>query len=174
MIRNPGKDRSKCCCRFVSLPIPGSWHNREFIYFGFLNACLSEGAEKAMKEQSKSKGQLEATISEAIIRFEKEFMGRGPLEAKSYIIDDMVLVRLKNVLTQAELMLAEASDNTNGRELIKKTRITLLEQGRSLLESAIEQIIETKIVSLHTDISTITGERIILFSLTEPVKLGPQ
>ncbi|MCG8336038.1 MAG: DUF2294 domain-containing protein [Proteobacteria bacterium] len=127
-----------------------------------------------MKEQSKSKGQLEATISEAIIRFEKEFMGRGPLEAKSYIIDDMVLVRLKNVLTQAELMLAEASDNTNGRELIKKTRITLLEQGRSLLESAIEQIIETKIVSLHTDISTITGERIILFSLTEPVKLGPQ
>ena len=127
-----------------------------------------------MKEQSKSKGQLEATISEAVIRFEKEFMGRGPLEAKSYIIDDMVLVRLKNVLTQAELMLAEASDNTNGRELIKKTRITLLEQGRSLLESAIEQIIETKIVSLHTDISTITGERIILFSLTEPVKLGPQ
>lgn len=127
-----------------------------------------------MKEPSKSKGQIEATISEAIIRFEKEFMGRGPLEAKSYIIDDMILVRLKNVLTQAELMLAEASDNTNGRELIKKIRITLLEQGRGLLESAIEQIIQTKIVSLHTDISTITGERIILFSLAEPVKLGPQ
>ena len=127
-----------------------------------------------MKEPGKSKGQIEATISEAIIRFEKEFMGRGPLEAKSYIIDDMILVRLKNVLTQAELMLAEASDNTNGRELIKKIRITLLEQGRGLLESAIEQIIQTKIVSLHTDISTITGERIILFSLAEPVKLGPQ
>lgn len=59
---------------------------------------------------SKTKGQVEAEICEAVIKFEKEYMGRGPLETKAYIIDDMVLVRLKNVLTQAELRLAEATD----------------------------------------------------------------
>ena len=117
----------------------------------------------------KTRGQLEAEICEAVIRFEKEFMGRGPLEAKAYVLDDMVLVRLKQVLTQAELKLAEATDRSDGRELIKRVRITLLEQGRPLLESAIEKILGANIKSLHTDISTITGERVILFSLVRPV-----
>jgi uncharacterized protein YbcI len=117
----------------------------------------------------KTKGQIEADICDAVIKFEKEYMGRGPLETKAYIIDDMVLVRLKNVLTPAELKLTEASDPKDGRELIKRIRITLLEQGRPLLESAVEEIIGVKIKSLHTDISTVTGERVILFSLAAPV-----
>ena len=117
---------------------------------------------------NKTKGQLEAEICEAVIKFEKEYMGRGPLETKAYILDDMVLVRLKNVLTQAELRLAEATDRKDGRELIKRIRITLLEQGRPLLEAEVEKIIGVKVKSLHTDISTVTGERVILFSLVSP------
>lgn len=113
----------------------------------------------------KTKGQIEAEICEAVIKFEKEYMGRGPLEAKAYIFDDIVLVRLKNVLTQAELKLAQASDRKDGRELIKRIRITLIEQGRPLLEAIVEDSLEVKVKSLHTDISTVTGERVILFSL---------
>ncbi len=71
----------------------------------------------------KTKGQIEAEISEAIIKFEKEYMGRGPDETKTYIIDDMVLVRLKGVLTPAEKQLAKADENTKGRTLIKQVRI---------------------------------------------------
>ena len=118
---------------------------------------------------SKTRGQLEAEICEAVIRFEKEYMGRGPLETKAYILGDLVLVRLKNVLTQAELRLAEAAARKDGRELIKRVRIALLEEGRSLLEATVEEIIGVKIRSLHTDISTVTGERVILFSLAAPV-----
>jgi len=112
-----------------------------------------------------TKGQIEAEICAAVIRFEKEYMGRGPLETKAYILDDMVLVRLKNVLTQAELKLAEAADRKDGRELIKRLRITLIEQGRPLLEALVGQIVGVKVKSLHTDISTVTGERVILFTL---------
>lgn len=121
---------------------------------------------------SKTKGQLEAEICDAVIKFEKEYMGRGPLETKAYIIGDMVLVRLKNVLTQAELRLAEANDRKDGRELIKRVRIALLEQGRPLLESTVEEIVGVKTRSLHTDISTVTGERVILFSLAAPISFG--
>jgi uncharacterized protein YbcI len=117
---------------------------------------------------NKTKGQLEAEICDAVIKFEKEYMGRGPLETKAYIIDDMVLVRLKNVLTQSELRLADTADRKDGRELIKRIRITLLEQGRPLLEEAIEKISGVKVKSLHTDISTVTGERMILFTLVSP------
>lgn len=112
-----------------------------------------------------TKGQIEAQISEAVIKFEKEYMGRGPLEAKAYIIDDLVLVRLKGVLTPAEIQLAKAPENTRGRELIKQTRIELLERGRTLLEAVVQSITARTVVSLHTDISTITGERVIIFGL---------
>jgi len=116
----------------------------------------------------RTKGQLEAQICDAVVRFEKEFMGRGPVETKAYIIDDMVLVRLKGVLTQAELRLADAGQPQDGRELIKRLRIALLEQGRPFLESVIKEIVGVGVKSLHTDISTVTGERVILFSLTSP------
>ncbi|MFW6333533.1 MAG: DUF2294 domain-containing protein [Thermodesulfobacteriota bacterium] len=120
---------------------------------------------QGVKVKKKTKGQLEAEICEAVIKFEKEYMGRGPLETKAYIIEDMVLVRLRNVLTQAELKLAAAPDSKDGRELVKRIRITLLEQGRPLLEEAVEKILGVKMKTLHTDISTVTGERVIIFSL---------
>ncbi len=116
--------------------------------------------------KNRTKGQIEAEICEAVIKFEKEFMGRGPLEAKAYLIEDMmVLVRLRSVLTKAELKLAEGTESKDGRELVKRLRITLLEQGRPLLEEAVEKITGMKVKSMHTDISTVTGERVILFSL---------
>ena len=92
-------------------------------------------------------------------------MGRGPLETKTYLLDDIVFVRLKNVLTTAELKLAEAADKHQGRELVKQARQKLLEHGRPLLEEVIRDILGVGVRSLHTDISTRTGERIIVFSL---------
>ena len=115
-----------------------------------------------------SQVQLQIDISEAITKFEKEYMGRGPLETKTYIIDDLVIVRLKGVLTQAEYQLAKAGDNSRGRELIKQVRIELLERGRPLLEAVVESLTSRKVQSLHTDISTTTGERLIVFTLSAP------
>lgn len=112
-------------------------------------------------------GRLEAEISEAVIKFEKEYMGRGPLETKCYIIDDLILVRLKGVLTQAEKQLATAADRPTGRKLIKQVRIELLETGRPLLEAAIKSITGVSVVSMHTDISVNTGELVIIFSLED-------
>jgi len=112
----------------------------------------------------KTKGEIESQISEAIIRFEKEYMGRGPTETKTYIIKDMILVRLKGVLTPAEEQLAKTSD---GAELIKRTRAQLLEGARLLLENIISNITGHQVKSLHTDISTKTGERIIIFVLAQ-------
>ena len=114
-----------------------------------------------------SKRESEREISRAIVRFEKEFMGRGPLDAKTFIIEDMVLVRLKNVLTPAELKLSESEERTRGRYLIKQVRQELIEQGRPLLDAVIQDILGMNVVSLHTDISARTGERVIVFTLDQ-------
>ncbi|OFW55038.1 MAG: hypothetical protein A2163_08820 [Actinobacteria bacterium RBG_13_35_12] len=111
-----------------------------------------------------TKGQIESQISEAIIKFEKEYMGRGPMETKTYIIKDMIFIRLKGVLTPAEEQLAKTAD---GSELIKKIRIKLLEGARLLLENIISDLTGYQVKSLHTDISTKTGERIIIFTLEQ-------
>ncbi|WDT75661.1 MAG: DUF2294 domain-containing protein [Candidatus Manganitrophus sp.] len=117
-----------------------------------------------MPTGKKTKGQVEAEISNAIIQFEKDYMGRGPKETQTYIIDDMILVRLKGVLTPAEQQLAK---NPEGANLIKQVRSNLLEQGRGLLSELIEKMTSLKVISLHTDISTKSGERVIIFSLSE-------
>lgn len=118
----------------------------------------------------KSKGELEAEISQAIIRFKKEYMGRGPLSVRTYLLDDMALVRLQGVLTPAEQKLAAVEERSRGRDLIKQVRLELIEHGRPLLEAVIQGILGVKIISLHTDISTTTGESIMLFTLeTKPL-----
>ncbi len=119
----------------------------------------------------KTKGQLEAEISEALIKFEKEYMGRGPEQTRTHIIGDMVVVRLQRVLTPAEEQLAGAADETEGRRLIKRVRIELLEKARPLLERIVTDLTGKKVISLHTDISTITGERVVIFTLESPVDL---
>lgn len=114
--------------------------------------------------ENKTKSRIEAQISEAIIRFEKEYMGRGPTEAKAYIIKDMILVRLKGVLTPAEEQLTKSAE---GADLIKRTRMQLLEGARVLLDNMVSDIAGCQIRSLHTDISTKTAERVIIFTLDQ-------
>jgi len=118
----------------------------------------------------KTKGQIEAEISDAITKFEKEHMGRGPLETKTHILEDMIIVRLRGVLTKSELSLAKSDRNSRARELIKLVRIELIENGRDILEDRIKSLTRRKVRSLHTDLSTVTGEKIIIFTLDRPIE----
>lgn len=111
---------------------------------------------------NKTKGQIEADISAAITQFEKDHLGRGPKEARTFIIQDMVLIRLRGVLTPAEEKLAK---DEGGAQLIKQMRMRLIESSRPLLVEIIEEKIDAKIRTVHTDVSTRTGERVFIFGL---------
>ncbi len=119
----------------------------------------------------KKESQIEHQISNAVMNFEKEYMGRGPLETRTFVVENMLIVRLKGVLTKAELQLANTENSERGRKLIKEMRIELIENGRPMLDAIVESITGQKVLSLHTDISTVTGERVILFTLAnKPVE----
>jgi len=109
-----------------------------------------------------TRGQVEASLANAIIQFEKDHLGRGPVESRVFINEDMILVRLRGVLTQAETKLAQ---NPDSRSLIKQMRQQLLEGGRPQLVEIVQRITGSRVVSLHTDISVKTGERIIVFRM---------
>jgi uncharacterized protein YbcI len=109
-----------------------------------------------------TRGQTEAEFTKAIIKFEKEYLGRGPLEARTFFLNDMIVVRLRGILTPAEAKLAE---NREGQILVKETRRQLFESSRPLLERIVRDVVGCGIISLHTDMSTKTGERIVVLTV---------
>lgn len=116
----------------------------------------------------KTQGEMEASICQCISRFEHEFMGRGPKDIHAHLLDDLLVVRLQGVLTAAEQHLVNTLPVDKGRDLLKQVRSQLIEIARPKLEEIIRDITGVKPISLHHDISTVTGEEIVIFTLTDP------
>lgn len=127
----------------------------------------------------KSQGEIEAAVCDGISRFHQEFLGRGPRDIHAHLVGPLVVVRLQGVLTPAERRLMATStvgegdmlggsDSGNGRALLKQVRKHMLVSGRPRLREIIEEATAVELVSVHHDISTLTGEELIVFSLKEP------
>jgi uncharacterized protein YbcI len=116
----------------------------------------------------KSVGEIEAAVCEGMSRFQQEYMGRGPKDIRAHLIEDLLVVRLQGVLTAAEQHLVKTMTGEKGRDLLKQVRIHLIETARPALEAMIANITGTTVVSLHHDISTVTGEEVVLFTLATP------
>ena len=114
-----------------------------------------------------TQGEIEAAICEGVARFEQEYMGRGPKHIHTYLLGDLLVVRLQGVLTAAEQQLVKALPAEKGRDLLKQVRTHLIETARPLMEAMVHEATGVKPLSLHHDISTTTGEEVILFSLAE-------
>ncbi len=115
-----------------------------------------------------TKGEMEAAICDGVRQFEQEYMGRGPKDIRAYLLGDLVVVRLIGVLTAAEKQMVKSIPPDKGRDLLKQVRTHLIETARPVMEEMIEKVTATKVLSVHHDISTVTGEEVILFTLTVP------
>jgi uncharacterized protein YbcI len=100
-------------------------------------------------------------------RFEQEYMGRGPKDVHTYLIDDLLVVRLKGVLTAAEQHLVKTLQAERSRDLLKQVRVQLIETARPIMEAMVKEITGVRVLSLHHDISTVTGEEVVIFTLAE-------
>jgi uncharacterized protein YbcI len=119
--------------------------------------------EVAMRTQ----GEMEAAICEGINRFEQDYMGRGPKEIHTHLLGDLLVVRLRGVLTAAEQQLVKSLPAEKGRDLLKQVRTHLIETARPVVEAMVQEVTGVKVLSLHHDISTVTGEEVVLFALAE-------
>jgi uncharacterized protein YbcI len=115
----------------------------------------------------KTRGEIEAAVSKGVTTFMQEFMGRGPKDICTHLIDDILLVRLQGVLTAAERHLVAALPADKGRDLLKEVRTHLVEVSRPRLENMVEESSGMRCISLHHDVSTVTGEEVLLFTLTQ-------
>lgn len=121
-----------------------------------------------------TQGEIEAAICQAMSRFEQEFMGRGPKDIHAFLLGDLIVVRLQGVLTAAERQLVRTLPAEKGRDLLKQVRIQLIETARPVLEPIVQDITGAKVLSLHHDISTVTGEEVVVFTLDAPAAVRPK
>ena len=115
----------------------------------------------------RTKEEIEAAISEEISRFEQDYIGRNPKDIQVHLIDDLLLIRLRGVLAAAEQDLVKSLPAENGRDLLKQVRSRLIETTRPVMEAMVEKFTGVKLVTMHHDISTVTGEEVILFTLAQ-------
>lgn len=115
----------------------------------------------------KTSGEIEAAVCQGMARFAQECMGRGPKDIHTHLIGDLLVVRLQGVLTAAEQHLVKSLQTEKGRDLLKQVRTQLIETARPILEAMVKEITGVKVLTLHHDISTTTGEEVVLFTLVE-------
>lgn len=134
----------------------------------------------------KSQGEIEAAVCDGISRFQQDFIGRGPRDIHAHLIGSLLVVRLQGSLTPAERQLiaprheptngnendrpdaTNGHDGGNGRALLKQVRTHMVATGRPRLEAIVEDAVGVKLISVHHDISTVTGEEVLVFSLAAP------
>jgi uncharacterized protein YbcI len=118
----------------------------------------------------KSQGEIEAAVCDAVSRFQQEFMGRGPRAIHTHLVENRLFVHLEGVLTAAEQRLIEGhgAGNGKGAELLKQLRSHLVLAGRPLLEQLVGEAAGASPVTLHHDISPVTGEEVIVITLATP------
>ena len=115
----------------------------------------------------RTQGEIEAAVCAGIVRFEQDYMGRGPKDIHTHLIGDLLVVRLAGVLTAAEQHLVKMLPAEKGRDLLKQVRTHLIETARPLMEAMIKEVTGVAVLTLHHDISTVTGEEVVVFTLKE-------
>lgn len=94
-------------------------------------------------------------------------MGRGPKEIHAHLVTDLLVVRLQGVLTTAEQHMVKSLPAEKARDLLKQVRTHLTETARPHMEAMVQEVTGVRVVSLHHDISTVTGEEVFVFTLVE-------
>jgi len=137
---------------------------------------LPIGEARRIRKERESKtltqAESEAAICEGIIRFQEEYMGWRSEQIHAHFIKDLLVVRIVGVLTLADRQLAKSLSPAKGRDLIKQVRNQLLELARPMLDSLVHEVAGVKVLSMHHDISTVTGEEVVIFSLAQVPRFG--
>ena len=115
----------------------------------------------------KTKGTIEADISNAVVRFQREQQGRGPTEVWAHLAASMLFVRSSGIFTQTEAHLAATEE---GRRLIKSARVELRSINKAEIEEIVAGIAECKVLRSYYDVDVEAGEQVEAFVLERDVE----
>jgi uncharacterized protein YbcI len=92
-------------------------------------------------------GQLNAAISNALVRIQREYFGRGPTKARASVRDDMVVAVMEDTLTKAERSLVAAGRH----EEVINTRRSFQQTMRADVVAAVQALTGRRVVAFMSD-----------------------
>lgn len=116
----------------------------------------------------KTKGELEAEVASATVKFQREQQGRGPTDARAHLVGELLLVRSTGIFTPTEAHLA-ASDE--GRKLIKSARVELRSINHGEIEAIISDILQSPVIRSYYDLNVEAAEQVEVYLFGE--RLNP-
>ena len=81
-------------------------------------------------------GQVRAVISTEMTRLHRDYYGRGPTKARTYIQDDLVVVVLEETFTRAERTLVERGEIDAIQQIRRRFQQQMAEEFTALVEQA--------------------------------------
>ena len=120
-----------------------------------------------MSEQTTQEGgigPMRATISTQLVALKKEFYGKGPVGAKTYINDEYVFVVLEGGLTRNEETLLAAGE----QDLVRGFRLRFQEVMRGPITGVVEEATGRTVLDYHSQIVFDPPRAFEMFVLDEP------
>ena len=121
--------------------------------------------------ETESGSSITAEVSNAMVGLKKQFYGRGPDQAKSYINDNYVFCVLNGGLTQNEKTLLDAGEE----QLVRSYRLRFQEVMANQTIEAVAQITGRKVLTYHSQMLFEPATGIEIFVLDgEPARTDSQ
>jgi uncharacterized protein YbcI len=96
-------------------------------------------------------GEALAEITNGIVRLFRDNYGRGPVHAKTYLLDDRyVLTVLRDTMTTVERTLADAGHV----HLVRSVRLTFQEALAESFKGVVEQALGRRVATYHSQLLT--------------------
>lgn len=118
----------------------------------------------APEEKGSARGLMLAAISRAVVRIHKEYLGKGPVKARSYLSEDVLMVILEGGFSRGEQVLQQ---HGHSREVVN-LRFAMQETMEDEFRMAIETILYRRVRSFMSTSDPAQGLQAELFVLEPP------
>ena len=108
-------------------------------------------------------GPLLAEVTNAVVGLHSRHYGKGPTRSKSYLLDDVLVCVMRDVLTTVERTLVEAGEHDRVRE----TRLAFQEAMKDVFREAIEEITGREVIGVTSQVLVEEDVAIEVFALRE-------
>lgn len=99
--------------------------------------------------QTRSRGEVAAEISNGIVKLFSEYYGRGPVKAKTFLMDNYAVAVLENTLTTAESTLVQA-----GREeMVRDFRLAFQQEMAGRFKGVVELTTKRRVLTYQSQIT---------------------
>jgi uncharacterized protein YbcI len=119
--------------------------------------------------EAQRRGAIAASISEGLVRLHKQYYGKGPTKAKTYLVNDTVICMLQGGFTTVERTLIDDGRAGAVHDIRRSFQGSMEDQFTAVVEAATERKVIAYMSQIHSD-PDIAAELFVLEPGEQPLR----